>query len=345
MKIQIGFSVAIGKHIAAYIERRDAKQARVARLYQEGGTVQQLSKGFRLRAKNVLEILVAHNVAIRRQTRVIRAGERADDAELIAQVAELYKCHTLHQVANNLHMTVGAVRRLLDQAGIERRRGPRTRVLLITETRRILNEEEVIRAYEEGGTAEEVGRMLGIAHSTVRRVLKRHGIPGRRRGRKIGPPSQRNLEIAAIYQSGKTLQQTGAQFGVTRERVRQIIGRVGVPSRPAGPGNSPLTSERREEAVRLYRKGKSRAAVAAMLRMGPKTVRQILDAEGVAHHKCGRRSRPEQRRRQKAMVQMYQRGETLTAVARAFHASVAWVRKVLINHGVKARGKRRGDEK
>ena len=57
---------------------------------------------------------------------------------------------------------------------------------------------------------------------------------------RVPPPGSaattlRRYEIARVYQSGKTLEATGAMFGITRERVRQILTTVGVPSRPQRP--------------------------------------------------------------------------------------------------------------
>lgn len=49
---------------------------------------------------------------------------------------------------------------------------------------------------------------------------------------------KRNLEretvICALYQEGKTLQEVGDVFGLTRERIRQILRRAGVPTESGG---------------------------------------------------------------------------------------------------------------
>lgn len=50
--------------------------------------------------------------------------------------------------------------------------------------------------------------------------------------------TKRNLaregQMAALYAEGKTLQNIGDQFGITRERVRQILARLGVQRRTRG---------------------------------------------------------------------------------------------------------------
>ena len=49
----------------------------------------------------------------------------------------------------------------------------------------------------------------------------------------------RNNEWVALYRSGQTLQCIGNAYGVTRERVRQVLSGLGVKSRACGPPREP----------------------------------------------------------------------------------------------------------
>lgn len=57
--------------------------------------------------------------------------------------------------------------------------------------------------------------------------------------------------MAALYQEGKTLQEVGDAFGLTRERVRQILRRAGVAKTSGG---SPLRTKRRRAAIALQKR-------------------------------------------------------------------------------------------
>jgi DNA-binding CsgD family transcriptional regulator len=65
-----------------------------------------------------------------------------------------------------------------------------------------------------------------------------------------GANHDRMAVMAALYREGKTLEYIGAQFGLTRERVRQIVRRAGV---SASDGGYAMTSEARRRMAALRR--------------------------------------------------------------------------------------------
>jgi hypothetical protein len=93
----------------------------------------------------------------------------------------------------------------------------------------------VARAYVGGSTIKAIGRETGYSYEKIKKLLRGAGIePVLTRGR---VPSwggvldlARAAEIATLYRSGLTLQAIGDQYGVSRERIRQILRKTGVPS-------------------------------------------------------------------------------------------------------------------
>jgi hypothetical protein len=95
--------------------------------------------------------------------------------------------------------------------------------------------------------------------------------------------AERDAEIARLYRAGQTMAAVGARFGISDERVRQILARHGVPRRPSGESlrvKGALTPERRADIVRRHERGEPVAAIAAALRLSPKRVSGVLHAAG-----------------------------------------------------------------
>lgn len=72
-----------------------------------------------------------------------------------------------------------------------------------------------------GFTMQETADETGSCYATVARYARDHDIKFLRAGLSCG--SERSARMAALYKQGKTLAQIGAEYDVTRERVRQII--------------------------------------------------------------------------------------------------------------------------
>lgn len=71
-------------------------------------------------------------------------------------------------------------------------------------------------------------------------------------GRKV-QDVERQAAMAALYRGGQTLEQIGQAYGVTRERVRQIIGAAGLSRKDGG---THIKSIRRNERKRMARHAK-----------------------------------------------------------------------------------------
>lgn len=112
---------------------------------------------------------------------------------------------------------------------------------------------ELTRKYVEAGAhIHELARLFSVSSQTMRARLHRIGLKPNR------PPvsrpelqyqtNQRDLAMCRAYADGKTLQEVGDQYGLTRERVRQILCKNNVKDRrlwkkPEPPKFVPLTDE------------------------------------------------------------------------------------------------------
>jgi DNA-binding CsgD family transcriptional regulator len=88
-------------------------------------------------------------------------------------------------------------------------------------------EEGVRSLAADGLTAAEIASRLCIPQTRVAKIKKKLGVAVRHASTR--GPDERAFSMAALYRGGYTLQQIGDQFGVTRERVRQILSyKVGI---------------------------------------------------------------------------------------------------------------------
>jgi hypothetical protein len=91
--------------------------------------------------------------------------------------------------------------------------------------------------YERGKPVAQISDEHSICAPTVRRLIKFAG--GKltwQHGESRGPRDmKRASEMARRYLDGETLQQIGTSYGVTRERVRQVLASLKVERRHNGP--------------------------------------------------------------------------------------------------------------
>lgn len=86
----------------------------------------------------------------------------------------------------------------------------------------------IAAAYRAGATLTEISAQFGFSPSTVRQALRAADVPMRTRGRVWGRSSQseqREREIITLRQQGRTCAEIANKFGITRQRVSQIVGR------------------------------------------------------------------------------------------------------------------------
>jgi Mor family transcriptional regulator len=113
-----------------------------------------------------------------------------------------------------------------------------------------IRDSEIGEAYERGMTAQEIAANSFVSTTQVYTILRRLGVARRRPGRAPRlEPTEREQEMIALYESGRTLAEVGLSFGITRERVRQILNKRGNGTR--GPGGSWAKGQAAETDVKV----------------------------------------------------------------------------------------------
>jgi transposase len=162
-------------------------------------------------------------------------------------------------------------------------------------TARVLHE-----LYGEGYTLSDIGELVGVDRSELKEVFATYGLNlNGRSGRApaAGPNASRRQraaakqdaeerarEMHAEYQKGSTLEEVGAQFGVTRERVRQLFRQFDLPVRSVRESAAlqrELQWARADEVVEAFMELRDELAVAKRLDM-PQSVVQAIVRERVS---------------------------------------------------------------
>lgn len=76
----------------------------------------------------------------------------------------------------------------------------------------------------QGATTRELSERHALSLQMVCKVLRDAGIKANRKK----PPTERALKMASMFRQGITLAKIGEQFGITRERVRQLLKKQGI---------------------------------------------------------------------------------------------------------------------
>ena len=147
--------------------------------------------------------------------------------------------------------------------------------------------EAYIKAVNAGLSRKQISEVVGISMSAICAYAKRSGVSPVH-GSAVTQPTERQQAIIAAYKSGLTLEETSQQFGITRERVRQIVTKFG-----HSEGRKRMTSKRvanlakrlarqNEQNARAAEREKRKAEMIADYRAGMKFV-DMMNKYGYAH--------------------------------------------------------------
>lgn len=173
--------------------------------------------------------------------------------------------------------------------------------------------------YQAGMTLFDVAQKFGCAPSVVRLLVSAEGVEIRPPGAKHmkrGDTDPRVPQFMAMRAAGATGAEIGRAFGITRERVRQLIEKAGKHDefhvRPFKPHEI--------EALEEYRAGQSLDYVAAKLGVNSSTARGYLTRHGIPIRPSRKlmKQREERDRLAAQIAGRYRAGENVADIARAF---------------------------
>jgi len=172
------------------------------------------------------------------------------------------------EIAEHMECSVWSVYKALRKSGV-RRGNPSANL-----------DPAVVRSlYESGKTLAQVAEALHCTPSMVYSLMRRAHIPRRGRGRPAGRVTSpaRDRAMAGMRDNGATLQEIGDIFGLTRERVRQILNCIGYSADPT------QSRSRKRQRMRRGVAQPSRDSLDYLVREENLSVSQIARRLGRSH--------------------------------------------------------------
>lgn len=189
--------------------------------------------------------------------------------------------------------------------------------------------------YEGGMTIAEISAKYDCSSGKVTGALARCGVQKRPQGKAAKKKDHANdpraLDMAAMYRDGKTLEEIGAKYGLTRERVRQIMIRSG--NDPKGI-DRPMPEHYRR-AIDAYLAGDSLLTAAKVADVSPGTFRNVLARAGHVP-RLENRAKKYDAGKVERCAQLYLAGEPLAEIVRKLGIShQPYIYQLLAHAGIK----------
>lgn len=198
---------------------------------------------------------------------------------------------------------------------------------------------EIRKAARTGATRDEVARRFGLGYPYVCKLGRDFGIDFTRKsgsGRpSLGVKTNRNEEICRRYVAGETQTELSKAYGLTRERVRQIIDRAGLV-----PERKRLSDFIAVVAGTVARKSMTVREAAAYFDTGHNNIYRYCRMHGVT---------PAARTQEEldelsALADEVKAGKSIRQAVKLDHAKGEKLRRFLRDNGIAAKGRSRHDD-
>lgn len=245
--------------------------------YEAGATLEAVAYKFSITPRRLGELFRRDGFVVRRR------GTRLTEYP----VKEMYEVYqrgaSLKEVATRFGVSPSLVGQLFKREGLAVR--PRQRAVLSAE----YPVAEMHALYQSGASFREVGERYGLNALNVSELFSRAGLPKRSDSKPAlsdaeieARKGQANPRVLAMYQSyerGATLVEIGDDFGITRERVRQLFKKAGLQTRTVSAAaalKQAANLQRADEIVERFRDLKDSVAVASELDIPKNIVTSVL---------------------------------------------------------------------
>lgn len=137
------------------------------------------------------------------------------------------------------------------------------------------------KLYNKGATLVQLAGKTHLAVPVIRESLVASGVAIRPKGGFRGNSQKRAEDMSALYTEGKTLQEVGDKYGLTRERVRQILRQLGTESLGRRDKEEAELTAKEKKIALLYDKGTSPMEICKRRGISYTELHNILKRAGI----------------------------------------------------------------
>ena len=188
-------------------------------------------------------------------------------------ISEYESGMTLQALAEKYSRSVSYIYTRLKKAGVQTR--GRKKSLPVA---------QIISDYESGMNLEALAEKYKVSISTIKNRLSEAGTQTRKQGSRIASSVEvdRNNKISEAYhQQGKSLGKVGDEFGLSRERVRLILNKMGVGTRGKRRAKTDLNEAELEELKVMFKEGFTYKSMAIHFKVKSEVISQAIKREGL----------------------------------------------------------------
>ena len=150
--------------------------------------------------------------------------------------------------------------------------------------------------------------------------------------------SARNLEMIALYKTGKTMEEIGTQYGISRQRICQVFKRHGVSTEGARRGRKPTDPAKLAAYAQEAINSGSKKVAAEKFGVSVDTIGRALRFSGISL----RSTKFTSDETRSDIVKRYLQGERLRVIAESYGTRPQHINSLLRKWGVEPQGWSRG---
>lgn len=268
---------------------------------------------------------------------------KAHTEEQIEEVISLYLLGTpVNEIAKRLGVGRSSIWVYLRQKGVIPTNQQRTRIFN-------QREENIRNWYEQGRSARNIAKELGVATSTITQVLKDAGmVLGGKKGRpKITDKlSQEDVnKIIDLYNKGEAISKISKLMGLSNDVISKYLRIWGVPKKKIPRYRKYVSHEQEASICDLYLKGVSVEGLANSCNLSQSTIKSILKNKGLkvsvksANSYANRKKLSFQQEQE--LIASYEKGKNMLDITQEFGVSQYTVVRILKANSVSLKRKRK----